>query len=83
MMTTMGSSSVAGTFYQGFINVASGKNFIDSTENPKSEFAFGNISFWWNRPVYGKRRIYASIIGLIILVAGIWIGIYFHADPIF
>lgn len=76
-LTSMGSSSIAGTFYQGFINVASGKEFIDLTENKKSEFALGNFSFWWYRPWYGKRRIYASVLGLITLLAGIYLGIYY------
>lgn len=75
-LTTMGSSSIAGVFYQGYINVASDKEFIDKTENPKSEFAFGPIRFWWSRPWYGKRRILASILGAIILLCGIYIGIY-------
>jgi hypothetical protein len=77
MMTAMGSSAIAGTFYQGYINVSAGKEFIDLTENKKSEFALGSISFWWYRPMYGKRRIYASVIGLITLIAGIWIGVYY------
>lgn len=76
-LTAMGSSSIAGTFYQGYINVASGKEFIDKTENPKSEFAMGNISFWWTRPWNGKLRIYASILGVVSLIGGIYLGIYY------
>lgn len=76
-LTSMGSSSIAGTFYQGYINVATGKEFIDTTENPKSEFALGNISFWWRRPWKGKLRLYASILGLISLIGGIYLGIFY------
>lgn len=76
-LTSMGSSSIAGTFYQGYINVAVGKEFIDKTENPKSEFAMGPISFWWNRPWKGIFRIYASVLGLVSLISGIYLGIYY------
>ena len=76
-LTAIGSSSIAGTFYQGYINVASGKEFIDTTENPKSEFALGNISFWWKRPWKGKLRVYASVLGLISLISGIYLGLFY------
>lgn len=75
-LTTMGCSSMAGMFYQGYINLGSGKEFIDEDENPKSEFAFWKWKFWWPRPWYGKRRVYASILGLITLLAGIYLGVY-------
>jgi len=76
-LTSQGTSALAGTFYQGFINVASGKPFIDNTENPESEFALGKWSFWWKRPVHGKRRVYASIVGLVTLIVGMYLGIYY------
>lgn len=77
-LTTMGSSAIAGVFYQGYINISADKNFVDETENPKSEFAFCRIHFWWPRPWYGKRRIYASIFGCITLLCGIYVGIFLH-----
>lgn len=77
LMTSMGTSAIAGVFYQGYINVSDGKKFVDDTENPKSEFAFGPIHFWWKRPWYGKGRIYASILGLITMLLGIYIGTYY------
>jgi len=77
LLSAMGSSAIAGVFYQGYINVGSGQSFIDSGENPKSEFAFWKWSFWWYRPVYGKRRIYASILGVFTLLGGIYLGVYY------
>ena len=76
-LTSMGSSSIAGPFYQGYINVGSGKEFVNVNENPKSEFAMGPIRFWWKRPWHGKRRIYASVLGLFTLIGGIYLGVYY------
>lgn len=65
LLGTMSASSFSSVFYQGFINNSVGRPFIDSRENPRSEFVFGPISFWWPRPWKGWVRVLASPCGLI------------------
>lgn len=73
-MITMGSSAMASYHFQGYINHGAGLPFVDENENPKSEFAlnlFGKkISFWWNRPWYGKRRRYTPFLGALSIILG-------------
>lgn len=76
MFITMGSSGMASYFYQGYINVSAGKPFMDPNENPKSEFAFGPIRFWWPRPWGGRFRQYTPFIGTIDLIIGIYLGLF-------
>lgn len=75
-MVTMGSSAVAGYHFQGYINHGSNLPWVDDKENPKSEFAFGSISFWWKRPWKGKFRLYASILGFIAILIGLYLGLF-------
>lgn len=81
LMTAMGSSAMAGVFFQGFINVGSGQPFVDTAKKSdisESEFALLGTSIWWKRWWYGKNRIYAAIFGLITFLAGIYCGLYFQ-----
>lgn len=73
-MISMGSSAMASYHFQGYINNGAGLPFVDENENPKSEFAinlFGKkISFWWNRPWYGKRRRFTPFLGVLAIIIG-------------
>ena len=75
MLVTMGSSGMANYYYQGYINDGSGLPWLDPNENPKSEFAFGPIRFWWWRPWCGRARKYVPFFGAASVVTGIWLGI--------
>ena len=67
-------SPKAGYWYQAWINRGSGLPDVDVNENPKAEFAlhaFGkDYSFWWSRPWYGKRRVWAQYFGVLMMLAG-------------
>jgi hypothetical protein len=76
LLVVMGSSGMASFHFQGFINHGSNLPWVDPNENPKSEFAWGKISFWWYRPWYGKRRVMFIPIGLISIALGIYLGIF-------
>ena len=80
LLVTMGSSAVSSYWYQGWINIGAGDEWVNENENPKAEFAirlFGkNYSFWWNRPWKGKYRIMSSVFGLLQIILGIVLGIF-------
>lgn len=72
-LISQGTSTLAGPFYQGFVNIGSNLPFIDPNENHSMELANAatNKTIWIKRFWYGKRRVYLSIIGLIMIVIGI------------
>jgi hypothetical protein len=80
-LVTMGSSAVSSYWYQGWINIGSNLEWVDKNENPKAEFAFHfmgkNYSFWWKRPWKGKIRLYSSILGTVVILIGIYLGIFY------
>jgi len=76
LLVAYGSSGSASYCYQGFINVGSNLPWLDPNENPRSEFAFGPIKFWWSRPWGGKVRKFLPYIGIISLLAGVIIGLF-------
>lgn len=75
-LVASGSSAIASYHYQGYINIGSSLPFVDSNENPKSEFAFIGISFWWTRPWKGGLRKISMYLGMIELLTGIYLGIF-------
>lgn len=75
MMATMGSSALAGFWFQGYINVGSKRSFSDRFESKVTEFAWGPIRFWRPKLAYGKRRFFASIAGLIMMAVGFYLGL--------
>lgn len=75
-LVTMGSSALASYHFQGYINLGSNLPWVDPKENPKSEFAFGPISFWWRRPWKGEFRKYSPILGIIAILIGMYLGFF-------
>ncbi len=75
MIVTMGSSGIASYHFQAFINHGCNLPLVDPNENPKSEFAFGPIKFWWNRPWCGKRRKWIPFVAFISVVLGLLLGL--------
>jgi len=72
LLLTMAGSALASPFYQGFINVANGRPFVDPEENKKSEFNFlGLFSRWWRRPLQGKGRFIVMGLGVVYIVISI------------
>jgi len=71
-LISQGTSTMCGPFYQGFINVGCGLPFIDENENPKMELAnpLTGKTKWIKRFWYGKRRMYLSLIGLVMVIIG-------------
>lgn len=67
VLLVMAYSALASLAYQGFINIGSGLPFIDTNENPKSEFAFWKIKFWWRRPLQGRGRVWVMLLGVVYL----------------
>ena len=65
LLGAMSASSFASPIYQGFINNSVAMPFVDTSENPKSEFVFGPISFWWPRPWKGWIRVLSSACGFV------------------
>ena len=78
ILITMGCSGMSNYHYQGYINHGSGLPWVDPNENPKSEFAFGPISFWWKRPWHGKRRKWIIVIGTLYVVGGLLLATKIH-----
>ncbi|MEL6673562.1 MAG: hypothetical protein AAFR61_15265 [Bacteroidota bacterium] len=73
-MITLSGSGIAGPIYQGFINLADSKDFVDDAEKRESEFAWGPISFWWPRPWFGIYRVFLAVFwGLFIILLGLTI----------
>lgn len=73
LLGAQSASALAGPLFQGPINQASGKPFIDRNENPKSEFVLGPISFWWPRPWKGVVRIVGATFGAIGIFATLYL----------
>ncbi len=75
-LIAQGTSTLAGPFYQGFINVGCGLPFMDPNEKKEMELAnpFTNKTIWVKRFWYGKRRYYLSLVGVLMICAGIYIG---------
>lgn len=74
-LVSQGTSTMAGPFYQGFINVGCGLPFIDENENREMELAnpLTGKTKWVNRFWYGKRRWYLSLVGILMVVGGLLI----------
>jgi len=72
-LITHGTSAFAGVFYQGYINIGSGKPFIDVKEKRKFELAFESYSVWLPKFWYGKNRIWISAIGIVMIALGIFL----------
>lgn len=72
-LVSQGTSTMAGPFYQGFINVGCGLPFIDENENRKMELAnpLTGKTKWVKRFWYGKRRFYLAFVGLLMVVVGL------------
>lgn len=74
MLVVMGTSGLASFHYQGYINLGAGDPFYNPKEDKMSEFALGNISFWWNRGFLDKNKKLIPIIGFFSIVIGLIIG---------
>lgn len=74
-LITQGISSLLGVFYQGWVNIGSGKPFIDHNEKRKFEIAspFSKRSIWLNKFWYGKNRIWISFVGLFMIIFGLYL----------
>ena len=73
-LLVLSGSAIASPFFQGYINIANGKAFIDTQENKKSEFNFfGLFSFWWPRPFVGFWRYVMILFGLVYFLAAFYI----------
>ncbi len=72
-LIAQGTSTMAGPFYQGFINVGCGLPFIDPNEKKEVELAnpVSGKTRWFKKFWYGKNRIYLAFVGLIMIVLGI------------
>lgn len=78
MLLTMGCSGVASYKYQYYINIGNGLKPEDDPFDGKSEFKWGKIDFWWQRPFKNKDRKYIiTSIGIISIVLGILLGLNF------
>lgn len=75
-LITRGASAMASYHYQKFINIGSGLPAVDPNENPKSEFAWGPIQFWWPRFGYGSRRKYIPFFGVAVALLGIILTLF-------
>lgn len=77
-LISMGTSAMCGPFYQGFINVGCDKPFIDPNENSKMELAdpISGKTKWITRFWRGKFRIYLAFVGLIAVIAGLFLMFY-------
>lgn len=76
MIVTMGSSGLASYHYQGWINYGEGSPFYNPKEDKMSEFAFWNISFWWNRGWLDKYKKVIPFIGGVSILIGLYIGLW-------
>lgn len=77
-LIVMAGSAIASPFFQGYINVANGRPFIDPNESKKSEFnLFGWFAFEWPRPFVGVWRYAMVLFGLLYFVAAFVIVKYF------
>lgn len=76
MMVTMGTSAAASYHFQGWINYGEGSPFHNPKEDKMSEFAWGPISFWWNRGILDKYKKVVSILGAIVALVGIYLGLH-------
>lgn len=75
-LISQGTSALAGPLYQGFVNVGAGLPFIDENERKEMELAdpISGKTKWFKRFWYGKRRVLFSVVGLLMIVAGIIIA---------
>lgn len=73
-LIVMGTSGLASNDFQKWINRGAGLPDFDPKENEKSEFAWGNVSIWWNTWWVGKfRKILPYLAALEIIIGIIWI----------
>jgi len=74
-LIAQGTSAMAGPLYQGFVNVGCGLPFIDSNENKSMELAnpFTGKTKWIKRFWHGRTRVYMAFVGLLMVIAGIWL----------
>lgn len=72
-LIAQGSSTMTGVVYQGYINIGSGLPFVNPNENKRMELAnpFTGKTIWIKRFWYGKRRVYLSFVGLIMITLGL------------
>jgi hypothetical protein len=75
MLVTMGSSGMASYHFQGWINYGEDSPFYNPKEDKMSEFAFGPISFWWNRGWLDKHKRLIPFIGYASIIVGIYLGL--------
>lgn len=74
ILLVMAGSALASPFYQGYINISNGRDWIDKKESRSSEFnLFGIIRFHWPRPFTGWARYLVMIFGLVYLIAAFMI----------
>jgi len=76
MLITTGSSGIASYHFQGWINYGEGSPFYNFNENKMSEFAFGPISFWWNRGILDKYKRLVPFISFLYVLIGIYLGLF-------
>jgi hypothetical protein len=75
-LIVQGTSAMAGAIYQGFVNVGCGLPFVDPNEKREMELAipFINKTFWVKKFWHGKRRVYLSFLGALMVVVGIYLS---------
>jgi len=76
-LVAQGCSTIAGPLYQGYVNIGCGLPFVDENENKKMELAnpFTGKTIWIKRFWNGRARVYLSIVGVLMVIAGIIIQI--------
>lgn len=71
-------SAVAGPFYQGYINLGSGKPFVDKNENSAMELASAGTgkTLWVKRFWRGPMRIVCAVLAIPELILGLLLIFY-------
>lgn len=75
MTVVMGSSGIASYHFQGWINYGEGSPFYNTKEDKMSEFAFGKISFFWNRGWLDKYKKEVVAISVFMVIIGLVFGL--------
>lgn len=72
-LIAQGTSTMAGPFYQGFINVGCGLLFVDPNEKAEFELAnpFTGKTKWYKKFWNGINRVYLAFAGFLMVVGGI------------
>lgn len=75
-LIAQGTSTLAGPFYQGFVNIGCGLPFVDPNEKKELELAdpVTGKKKWFKRFWYGKNRIYLAFAGAAMIALGIYLS---------